>query len=146
VIALSPEAEAHVDRLIARYEATERSAAAINLLNALERAKLRIARRSEAGLEAPRPLPHAETPWSALDTRGPLLDFLQFDEASSDLRRFLVYGRHPKPHLATTVAEQPVTGGGVDFPDAWAGQHVPGAVVGGYEHPILGVTLPGPAA
>jgi plasmid stabilization system protein ParE len=57
VISLSPEAEAQVDRLIAYYEAKERAAASVNLLNALERAKLRIARTPEAGLEAPRPYP-----------------------------------------------------------------------------------------
>lgn len=57
MISLSPEAETQVDRLIAYYEAKERVAAAINLLHALERAKLRIARTPEAGLEAPRPYP-----------------------------------------------------------------------------------------
>ncbi|WP_146101744.1 type II toxin-antitoxin system RelE/ParE family toxin [Rhodopila globiformis] len=57
MISLSPEAEAQVDRLIAHYEAKKRIAAAVNLLNALERAKLRIARAPEAGLEAPRPYP-----------------------------------------------------------------------------------------
>ena len=57
MISLSPEAEAQVDRLIAWYEAKERVAASVNLLNALERAKLRIARAPEAGLEAPRPYP-----------------------------------------------------------------------------------------
>ncbi len=55
MIALSPEAEVHVDRLIAHYETKERLEAAIYLLNALEQAKLRIARTPEAGLEAPRP-------------------------------------------------------------------------------------------
>jgi plasmid stabilization system protein ParE len=57
VIFLSPEAEAQVDRLIAYYEAKERLAASVNLLNALERAKQRIARVPEAGLAAPRPYP-----------------------------------------------------------------------------------------
>jgi plasmid stabilization system protein ParE len=57
VIGLSPEAETHVDRLIAHYEAKGRVGAATNLLKALERAKLRIARTPEAGLEAPRPYP-----------------------------------------------------------------------------------------
>lgn len=57
MISLSPEAEAQVDRLIAYYEAKERVAAAINLLNALERAKLSIARTPETGLAAPRPYP-----------------------------------------------------------------------------------------
>jgi plasmid stabilization system protein ParE len=57
VIALSREAESHVDRLIAYYEAKGRLEAAINLLKTLERAKLRIARAPEAGLRAPRPYP-----------------------------------------------------------------------------------------
>ena len=57
MISLSPEAEAQVDRLIAYYEAKERVAASVNLLNALERARLRIARTPAAGLEAPRPYP-----------------------------------------------------------------------------------------
>lgn len=57
MIALSREAEAHVDRLIAHYEAKGRIEAAINLLNALERAKLRIANVPDVGLEAPRPYP-----------------------------------------------------------------------------------------
>jgi plasmid stabilization system protein ParE len=57
VIALSLEAEAQVDRLIAHYEARERPAAAVNLLDALEHAKRRIAQSPEAGLEAPRPYP-----------------------------------------------------------------------------------------
>ncbi len=57
MISLSLEAETQVDQLIAFYEAKGRVAAAVNLLNALERAKLRIARTPEAGLEAPRPYP-----------------------------------------------------------------------------------------
>jgi plasmid stabilization system protein ParE len=57
VIALSREAEGHVDRLIAHYEAKGRLEAASNLLKALERAKLRIARDPKAGLSAPRPYP-----------------------------------------------------------------------------------------
>jgi plasmid stabilization system protein ParE len=57
VIALSPEAEAHVDRLILHYEARGRLQAAENLLRALERAKDRIASAPEAGLPAPRPYP-----------------------------------------------------------------------------------------
>jgi plasmid stabilization system protein ParE len=57
VIGLSPEAETQVDRLIAHYEAKERLAAAVALLNALERAKLRIAQAPEAVLDAPRPYP-----------------------------------------------------------------------------------------
>ncbi len=47
MIALSREAESHVDRLIAYYEAKGRLEAAINLLKTLERAKLRIARAPE---------------------------------------------------------------------------------------------------
>jgi plasmid stabilization system protein ParE len=42
MIALSPEAEAQLDALIARYEALGRLKASIKLLNALERAKARI--------------------------------------------------------------------------------------------------------
>lgn len=57
MIALSPEAERHVDRLIAHYEEKSRLEAAINLLEALERAKERIARTPDAGLDAPRPYP-----------------------------------------------------------------------------------------
>jgi hypothetical protein len=43
--------------LIAHYEALGRLEASINLLNALERARMRIAERPEAGLPAPRPYP-----------------------------------------------------------------------------------------
>jgi len=57
VISLSPEAEAQVDRLIAYSEEKARHAAAINLLDALERAKQRIAQNPESGLAAPRPYP-----------------------------------------------------------------------------------------
>ena len=57
MIALSSEAEIQVDRLIAHYEAKSWLEAAINLLNALERAKLRILQAPEAGLDAPRPHP-----------------------------------------------------------------------------------------
>jgi plasmid stabilization system protein ParE len=53
VIALSPEAEANVDRLIQHYEAKERRQAAVNLLRALEHAKERIAAAPKAGLPAP---------------------------------------------------------------------------------------------
>lgn len=57
MIALSPEAEAQVDRLIAYYEDRQRRQAAVNLLRALERAKERIGAAPEAGLPAPRPYP-----------------------------------------------------------------------------------------
>jgi len=57
MIALSPEAEAQLDALIAHYEALGRVEASINLLNALEKARTRIAERPEAGLPAPRPYP-----------------------------------------------------------------------------------------
>jgi plasmid stabilization system protein ParE len=57
MIALSPEAEAQLDALIAHYEALGRIEASINLLNALERAKARISETPEAGLLAPRPYP-----------------------------------------------------------------------------------------
>ena len=57
MIAVSPEAEAHIDRLIAYYEEKGRIAAAVILLRALERAKVRIDSAPEAGLEAPRPYP-----------------------------------------------------------------------------------------
>lgn len=57
MIALSPEAEAQLDALIAHDEALGRVEASINLLNALERAKARISERPEAGLHAPRPYP-----------------------------------------------------------------------------------------
>ncbi len=62
MIALSREAEAQIDRLIAHYEAKERIEAAINLLNTLELAKRRIARAPEAGLDAPRPYPTLKRP------------------------------------------------------------------------------------
>lgn len=55
MIALSPEAESQVDRLVAYFEEKGRVAASANLLGALERAKLRIAKAPDAGLEAPRP-------------------------------------------------------------------------------------------
>ena len=57
MIALSPEAEAQLDALIAHYEAVGRVEASINLLNALQRAKVRILETPEAGLPAPRPYP-----------------------------------------------------------------------------------------
>ena len=57
MIALSPEAESQLDALIAHYEALGRIEASINLLNALERAKGRIAERPEDGHPAPRPYP-----------------------------------------------------------------------------------------
>ena len=57
MIAVSPEAETHVDRLIAYYEAKERLQAAENLLHALERAKERIAAAPGACVDAPRPYP-----------------------------------------------------------------------------------------
>ena len=47
MIALSPEAEAQLDALIAHYEALGRVEASINLLNALERARARISERPE---------------------------------------------------------------------------------------------------
>ena len=57
MIALSPEAEAQLDALIAHYEARGRVEASINLLTALERATTRISERPDAGLPAPRPYP-----------------------------------------------------------------------------------------
>jgi plasmid stabilization system protein ParE len=57
MIALSPEAEAQLDALIAHYEALGRLEASINLLNALERARARISEGPEAGLPSPRPYP-----------------------------------------------------------------------------------------
>jgi plasmid stabilization system protein ParE len=51
VIALTPEAETQVDRLIAHYEAKGRLEAVVNLLHALERAKHRIARAREMARE-----------------------------------------------------------------------------------------------
>jgi plasmid stabilization system protein ParE len=57
MIALSPEAEAQLDALIAHYEALGRVEASINLLDALERARARIAKKPEDGLPAPRPYP-----------------------------------------------------------------------------------------
>lgn len=54
-IAHSPEAEAHVDRLIVRYEAKEPLQAARTLFDALERAKQRIALKPEAALRATAP-------------------------------------------------------------------------------------------
>ncbi len=57
MIALSPEAESRVDGLIEHYQSKGRVEASENLLWALERAKIRIAKMPEAGLEAPRPYP-----------------------------------------------------------------------------------------
>ena len=57
MIALSPEAEAQLDALIAHYEALGRVEASINLLSALEQARTRISDRPEAGLPVPRPYP-----------------------------------------------------------------------------------------
>ena len=57
MIALSPEAETHIDQLIAHYEELGRREAAVNLLGALDRAKRRIATEPQAGLAAPRPYP-----------------------------------------------------------------------------------------
>jgi len=57
MIALSPEAEAQLDALIAHYEALGRLEASINLLDALERARLRISEKPEASLPAPRAYP-----------------------------------------------------------------------------------------
>jgi plasmid stabilization system protein ParE len=57
MIALSPEAEAQLDALIAHYEALGRVEASINLLDALERARARISATPDAGLPAPRPYP-----------------------------------------------------------------------------------------
>ena len=57
MIALSPEAEAQLDALIAHYEARGRVEASINLLNALERARARISESPQLGLSAPRPYP-----------------------------------------------------------------------------------------
>ena len=57
MIALSPEAEAQLDALIAHYEALGRVEPSINLLKALERARTLISERPEAGLPAPRPYP-----------------------------------------------------------------------------------------
>ena len=57
MIRLSPEAESHVDALIEHYEAKGRLQAAINLLDALERARGRIESAPQAGLAAPRPYP-----------------------------------------------------------------------------------------
>ena len=57
MIALTLEAETHVDRLISHYEAKGRIAAAVNLLNAIERAKLRIAMAPEAGSRSTASLP-----------------------------------------------------------------------------------------
>jgi plasmid stabilization system protein ParE len=62
MIALSPEAEAQLDALIAHYEALDRLEASINLLDALERAMKRISATPEAGLPAPRPYPALARP------------------------------------------------------------------------------------
>ena len=57
MISLSPEAEIQIDRLITHYAAVQRVEAAVNLLGALDRAKLRIATEPQVGLPAPRPYP-----------------------------------------------------------------------------------------
>jgi plasmid stabilization system protein ParE len=62
MIALSPEAEAQLDALIAHYEALDRIEASLKLLEALERAIARISADPEAGLPAPRPYPALAKP------------------------------------------------------------------------------------
>ena len=57
MIALSPEAEAQLDALIAHYEALGRLDASIKLLEALQRAMSRILADPDAGLPSPRPYP-----------------------------------------------------------------------------------------
>jgi plasmid stabilization system protein ParE len=57
VIALSPEADAHLARLTEHFEALDRLQAAQNLLQALDDAKRRIVAQPEASLPAPRPYP-----------------------------------------------------------------------------------------
>jgi plasmid stabilization system protein ParE len=95
MIALSPEAEAQLEALIAHYEALGRVEASINLLSALERARTRISQTPEAGLPAPRPYPAL----AKADHRGHLLDFLQLDEPTGYLRCFLCDGRYSQPSL-----------------------------------------------
>ena len=57
MIAISPEAETRLDALIAHHESLGRIEASINLLNSLERARLRISQNPETGLTSPRPCP-----------------------------------------------------------------------------------------
>ena len=57
MIALSPEAEAQLDALIAHFEALGRVETSINLLNTPQRARARISQAPEAGMPAPRPYP-----------------------------------------------------------------------------------------
>ncbi len=57
MIALSPEADAHLARLTDHYEALNRLEAAENLLKAVEAAKLRIVASPDKGMNAPRPYP-----------------------------------------------------------------------------------------
>lgn len=89
MIALSPEAEAQLDALIAHYEALGRVEASINLLNAVERAKARILEKPEAGLPAPRPYPALAKNGRRWVDRGHLLDFLQLSDPAGDLRCLL---------------------------------------------------------
>jgi plasmid stabilization system protein ParE len=60
VIDLTPEAEAHLDRLAAHYEALNRLDAAENLLKGLEAAKARISAKPGRIYSAPRPYPALE--------------------------------------------------------------------------------------
>ena len=57
VIQLSPEAEVHLDGLLAYYERLQRPEAARNLLAALERVGAKLERAAVEGLAAPRPYP-----------------------------------------------------------------------------------------
>jgi plasmid stabilization system protein ParE len=57
VIALSPEADAHLARLTEHFESLNRLHAAQNLLLALEAARSRLVSEPGVGLPAPRPYP-----------------------------------------------------------------------------------------
>jgi hypothetical protein len=75
--------------------------ASINLLNALERAKARIAERPEAGLPAPRPYPALAKAGRRI-IEGSYWIFLQLDDPTCYLRGFLCDGRHSQPPLSRT--------------------------------------------
>lgn len=57
MIALSRQAERHIDALREHFESLERPEAIRNLITALSRASARIETRPRDGLEAPRPYP-----------------------------------------------------------------------------------------
>ncbi len=97
MIGLSPEAEAHLDDLLAHFERKDRIEAARNLLAALETASERIERNPEVGLPAPKPYPqlakagrlwlHVRRYWFAYSTTmPPVFLAVAYDESNMPRR------------------------------------------------------------